>query len=70
LPVPELDRMHSDKIISLTESYINISSDDWNSLETSPEFKKNSLALNNAKQKNKKIMFIFSGEKQRHLDKN
>jgi hypothetical protein len=43
--------MHSDKIISLTESYINISSDDWNSLETSPEFKKNSLALNNAKKK-------------------
>lgn len=62
--------MHSDKIISLTESYINISSDDWNSLETSPEFKKNSLVFNIAKQKNKKIMFIFAGEKQRHLDKN
>ncbi|WP_414457697.1 BREX-1 system adenine-specific DNA-methyltransferase PglX [Klebsiella pneumoniae] len=63
LPVPELDRMHSDKIISLTESYINISSDDWNSLETSPEFKKNSLALNNAKQKKIKKSCIYIHEK-------
>ncbi|HBZ4100408.1 TPA: class I SAM-dependent DNA methyltransferase [Klebsiella pneumoniae] len=55
--------MHSDKIISLTESYINISSDDWNSLETSPEFKKNSLVFNIAKQKKIKKSCLYLQEK-------